>query len=116
MLVSHILEEKGNDVVTTTPGTSIVRVAQLFVSAHIGAAVVLEDGGAIVGLVSERDITHHIAAAPAFPACRSASIAAAKSRSSPCARVSVPNQANETRRSAAPFGAVSPSRRCGGRG
>ena len=63
MLVSHILEEKGDDVVTTTPGTSIIRVAQLFDSAHIGAAVVLEDGGTIVGLVSERDIAHHIARA-----------------------------------------------------
>ena len=61
MLVSHILEKKGSDVVTTTPGTSIIRIAQLFFSSHIGATVVLEDGGAIVGLVTERDITHHIA-------------------------------------------------------
>ena len=63
MLVSHILEKKGSDVVTTTPGTSIIRVARLFLSAHIGAAVVLDDGRTIVGLVSERDITHHIARA-----------------------------------------------------
>lgn len=63
MLVSHILEKKGSDVVTTTPGTSIIRIARLFLSAHIGAAVVLENGGAIVGLVTERDIAHHIARA-----------------------------------------------------
>ena len=63
MLVSHILEHKGGDVVTTTPGTSLIRVAQLFVTAHIGAAVVVDDGGTIVGLVSERDMAHHIARA-----------------------------------------------------
>ena len=63
MLVSYILEHKGRDVVTTTPGTSLIRVAQLFVTAHIGAAVVVDDGGTIVGLVSERDMAHHIARA-----------------------------------------------------
>ena len=63
MLVSQILEEKGSDVVTTTPATPIIRIAKLFLSSHIGAAVVMEDGGKIAGLVSERDITHHIARA-----------------------------------------------------
>ena len=63
MLVSHILEKKGSDVVTTTPRTSIIDVARLFLSEHIGAAVVLEGNDSIVGLVNERDIVHYIAQA-----------------------------------------------------
>jgi len=63
MLVSDVLQNKGDDVVTTSPGTSIVDAARLFSSAHIGAAVVLEDNNSIVGLVSERDIVRYIAEA-----------------------------------------------------
>lgn len=62
MLVSEILTKKGDKVVTTSPSTSVVRIAQLFKSLNIGSVVVLGNDGAIAGLVSEKNIIHHIAA------------------------------------------------------
>lgn len=62
MLVSEILKKKGDNVVTTSPSTSVVCIARLFKSLGIGSVVVLGETGAMVGLVTEKNIMHHLAA------------------------------------------------------
>ena len=61
MSVLHILNEKGRDVVTATPGQTLRDVVALLADKRIGAVVVLEKG-AIRGIISERDIIRALAA------------------------------------------------------
>lgn len=61
MTVRRILQRKGSEVVTARPDKPIAALAQLFTSQRIGAAVVVDDDGRILGLASERDIVHHFA-------------------------------------------------------
>jgi CBS domain-containing protein len=55
MGVAHILNEKGRDVVTAGPGVSLAEVAAILSEQRIGAVVIVE-GEAIQGILSERDI------------------------------------------------------------
>lgn len=61
MTVKRILQRKGSNVVTARPDKPIAALAQLFRSQRIGAVVVVDDEGAILGVASERDIVHHFA-------------------------------------------------------
>ncbi len=61
MFVSDILSQKGGSVFTVTPGTSIAQVAQQLSVRRIGSVLVLDDAGAVVGIVSERDIVRALA-------------------------------------------------------
>ena len=61
MQVASILAGKGHSVVTAKPGTSIPEIAQLLKSKKIGASVVLDDGGSVIGIISERDLVHGLA-------------------------------------------------------
>ncbi|HEX9904967.1 MAG TPA: CBS domain-containing protein [Propylenella sp.] len=61
MTVGRIINEKGRDVVTVSPGTSLEEIASTLSQKRIGAVVVVEDD-AIRGIVSERDIVLAIAA------------------------------------------------------
>jgi CBS domain-containing protein len=56
MNVQAILEAKGHDVVTTRPETSIADVCRLLQRRRIGAVPVVDDGGTILGILSERDM------------------------------------------------------------
>lgn len=56
MKVESILKAKGHDVVTITPDADLQFVLHKLVSLGIGALVVTENGGTVVGTVSERDI------------------------------------------------------------
>lgn len=60
MNVKHILERKGSAVTTIKPGATIGEAARLLAEARIGAIVVSEDGAAIDGILSERDIVRVI--------------------------------------------------------
>jgi CBS domain-containing protein len=60
MSVSHILKHKGRNVLTVTPAASVKDVIDTLAKHRIGA-VVVEDGGGIAGIVSERDIVRAIA-------------------------------------------------------
>src|SRR5262249_56166506 len=62
MKVASILKVKGSTVATTPPRTSIVTVARLLRDQHIGALVVSEDGATVIGIITERDIVHGLAA------------------------------------------------------
>ena len=61
MFVSEILKRKGGDVVTTSPETPVRDVAKLFRTNRIGLAVVCDEAGEMVGVISERDIIYGIA-------------------------------------------------------
>ena len=61
MSVARILATKGTDVVTTTLHQTLLEVAAELVNRGIGALVVLDFGGEVVGLISERDIVAAIA-------------------------------------------------------
>jgi CBS domain-containing protein len=60
MNVARIIDEKGRDVVTVAPGKSLAEVAAVLSQKGIGAVVVVE-GGAIRGIISERDIVRALA-------------------------------------------------------
>lgn len=60
MTVARIINEKGREVVTTGVGVSLAEVAALLSQKRIGA-VIVADGGAIRGILSERDIVGALA-------------------------------------------------------
>ncbi len=61
MLVSHILRQKGRDVVTVAPTIALAEVAHTLAKRKIGAVVVLGAGGEVAGILSERDIVAALA-------------------------------------------------------
>lgn len=61
MKVSHILKEKGRDVVTVAASATIAEAAKLLAAKRIGAVIARGDGGAIGGILSERDIVRALA-------------------------------------------------------
>lgn len=57
MLVRDVLNTKGVDVACVAPDTTIADLVAFLAQHHIGAAVVTDTSDAIVGIVSERDVT-----------------------------------------------------------
>ena len=72
MDVKTILRAKGRNVTTIQPQASVARAAELLHQRNIGAIVVVEDGGTVAGILSERDIVHGVAAKG--PACLEQSV------------------------------------------
>lgn len=63
MLIEHILQRKGTDVVTVTADATVTEALAALLEHNIGALVVVaEPEGAIVGIISERDVVRAIAA------------------------------------------------------
>ncbi|HEX9646807.1 MAG TPA: CBS domain-containing protein [Alphaproteobacteria bacterium] len=61
MLVREILKTKGTQVFTITRDQSIAELAKELVERRIGAAVVVDGEGALIGVISERDIVYGVA-------------------------------------------------------
>ena len=61
MNVAAILKLKGRDVVTASPGTSLLEIAQRLGEHKIGCIVIVDEGGNVSGIVSERDIVRELA-------------------------------------------------------
>jgi CBS domain-containing protein len=61
MLVSHILKEKGRDVLAIPPEATLFEAARVLTLNRIGALLVRDPKGALKGIVSERDIVRAIA-------------------------------------------------------
>lgn len=63
MLVKTILKAKarGAGVVTVTPDSTVADAARLLAANRIGALVAAEPGGALAGILSERDIVRGVA-------------------------------------------------------
>jgi CBS domain-containing protein len=60
MKIASLLEAKGRDVVTIPPGASIAEAIALLGVHNVGALVVSDDGKAVAGIVSERDVVRAI--------------------------------------------------------
>ncbi|HEY1968714.1 MAG TPA: CBS domain-containing protein [Pseudonocardia sp.] len=59
--ISDVLRNKGTEVVTIGPDAPVSVLLEFLVGRNIGAVVVTEGGarnGAVVGIVSERDVVH----------------------------------------------------------
>ena len=61
MLVSHILREKGRDVLAIRPDATLFEAARILSKNRIGALVVQDDDGGLNGIISEREIVRAIA-------------------------------------------------------
>ncbi len=61
MNVATLLRRKGRSVVTAKPDMTLHEVASILAAHRIGAVVVMGPGGAIGGIVSERDIVQAVA-------------------------------------------------------
>lgn len=61
MIVDQILAEKGRDVATVTPDTTVAGAVAALAQHNVGALVVSVDGSTVDGILSERDIVRRIA-------------------------------------------------------
>ena len=61
MKVEAVLKEKGRDVVTIGPEATVAQAVDLIHTRRIGAAVVTDSGGTVLGIFSERDVIRGIA-------------------------------------------------------
>ena len=62
MSVAHILDAKGANVVTISPGRSLHEAAQSMMRHGIGAIIICGPGERVEGILSERDIMRAVAA------------------------------------------------------
>jgi len=60
MRIREILRSKGGTVATVQPAASVRDVLAVLAEKNIGALVVSEDGSAIAGIVSERDVVRRL--------------------------------------------------------
>lgn len=58
-LVKHLLKEKGNAIWSVTPDTMVYDALKLMAEREVGALLVLE-GGKLVGIISERDYARKV--------------------------------------------------------
>lgn len=61
MLADQILDRKGREVATISPGDTVADALARLAEHNIGALVVSDDGRTVGGIVSERDIVRRLA-------------------------------------------------------
>lgn len=61
MLIAHVIRDKGAIVYTLRADATLEEAARTLNDKKVGALVVVEEGGAIIGVLSERDIVKEIA-------------------------------------------------------
>ena len=70
--VSSVLKHKGHDVVTVAPQQTVASVVKVLAQNRIGAVPVINEGGQLIGIISERDIirgmSEHAGAVLTLPA------------------------------------------------
>lgn len=62
MSVAAILKHKGHEVISVGPMESVAELARVLTEKRIGAVLVLDAEQQILGIVSERDVVHSLAA------------------------------------------------------
>jgi CBS domain-containing protein len=60
MNVAQILKEKGRDVLTAAPHYPLRQAAQMLCQRRVGAVVVADAAGVVLGILSERDIVRAV--------------------------------------------------------
>jgi CBS domain-containing protein len=58
MLVRHVLEERGREVISVRPETEVRAALALLVIHHIGSVPVLDPEGTLIGIFTERDVLY----------------------------------------------------------
>ena len=61
MTVAAILKQKGRDVAHVAPTATVAEVVQTLTARRIGAVLVLDSAGQVLGIVSERDVVRSLA-------------------------------------------------------
>ena len=61
MKIASILAQKGTEVITTGPDVGLADAAKLLTDRRIGAVIVTDPPGQVVGILSERDIVRTLA-------------------------------------------------------
>jgi CBS domain-containing protein len=61
MTIAVVLRQKGPHVVSVAPDTPVVEVARILDERRIGAVMVLDPRGRVLGILSERDIVRALA-------------------------------------------------------
>lgn len=61
MFLEQILREKGAQVFSVAESATLKECADLLETRRVGAMVILNEGGGLIGVVSERDIVRNIA-------------------------------------------------------
>ncbi|KJS26157.1 MAG: inosine-5-monophosphate dehydrogenase [Hyphomonadaceae bacterium BRH_c29] len=61
MTIDQILNDKGREIISVRADSSLAEAARTLDLKKIGAVVALEDGGGIIGVLSERDIVRQVA-------------------------------------------------------
>ncbi len=61
MILEQILKEKGGLVFSVAESATLKEAAELLDSRRVGAMVILNEGGGLIGVLSERDIVRNIA-------------------------------------------------------
>lgn len=62
MTVAAILDHKGHEIVSTRPDDTLQVISQLLAQHRIGAVLVRDAAGSVLGILSERDIVRAVAA------------------------------------------------------
>ncbi|WP_417743715.1 CBS domain-containing protein [Salipiger sp.] len=62
--VRHVLDDKGDDVVWIQPQDTIAKAVEVLRDKRIGALLVKDPQGSLVGILSERDIVRRLADTP----------------------------------------------------
>ena len=78
MLIAHVISDKGAVVHTLAADVTLEQAAQELHARKVGALVVLDESGALLGVLSERDVVREVAQRGA--ACLRDKIGAAMSR------------------------------------
>ena len=60
MRISDVIRRKGDEVVTLRSDATVRQLLETLEQHHIGAVVVSDDGAAVSGIVSERDVVRHL--------------------------------------------------------
>ncbi|MGB7819583.1 MAG: CBS domain-containing protein [Ornithinibacter sp.] len=60
MKISDVVRRKGGDVITVRSDATVEELLRLLSEHKIGAVVVSDDGEAVHGIVSERDVVRHL--------------------------------------------------------
>lgn len=61
MTIAAVLRTKGHDVISVAPDTPVAEVTRLIQSRRIGAVLVRDGHGRVLGIISERDIVRALA-------------------------------------------------------
>jgi len=61
MTVAAILKQKGHEVAHVAPAATIAEVVQTLTARRIGAVLVMDSAGQVLGILSERDVVRSLA-------------------------------------------------------